>query len=328
MAMHPVIDNLDRCTMALQSLAEGQSSSLTVVLELLLEQLEDAMGRPRPSCVRARARAPPSRGLRPALRRGACSRSSHAPGRHPRLGPQKTPRRSLGHPAPSAFAPAPQEAVGRPVLPQPGGPWPLLHAMPSFPRAWPCMDTAHAARDLRGIALRRAYGACLCCQPEQTCDARGEGDDRTLPALPSQADPQRHTAQAHLRSAEQPLLQEFLRQHLALQCEAATVHSAARRLDLHCPDLWSRLRHLLRSLQSAGAGRQPDALGSCSCVSLVSVCSRCGTGPLMTASRLRRRSDGPGCVVPGHAHGVPTPCWPPQVDARRSFIVTQALHCW
>jgi hypothetical protein len=44
MAMHPVIDNLDRCTMALQSLAEGQSSSLTVVLELLLEQLEDAMG--------------------------------------------------------------------------------------------------------------------------------------------------------------------------------------------------------------------------------------------------------------------------------------------
>jgi hypothetical protein len=44
MSMHPVIDNLDRCTMALQSLAEGQSSSLTIVLDLLLEQLEDAIG--------------------------------------------------------------------------------------------------------------------------------------------------------------------------------------------------------------------------------------------------------------------------------------------
>lgn len=43
MAIHSVIDGLDRCTMALQYLAEGQSSSLTVVLELLLEQLEDAI---------------------------------------------------------------------------------------------------------------------------------------------------------------------------------------------------------------------------------------------------------------------------------------------
>jgi hypothetical protein len=44
MAMHSVIDDLDRCKIALQYLAEGQSSSLTVVLELLLEQLEDAIG--------------------------------------------------------------------------------------------------------------------------------------------------------------------------------------------------------------------------------------------------------------------------------------------
>ena len=44
MAMHPVIDDLDRCKMALQYIAEGQSTSLPVVLELLLEQLEDAIG--------------------------------------------------------------------------------------------------------------------------------------------------------------------------------------------------------------------------------------------------------------------------------------------
>jgi len=44
MAMHPVIDELDRCKIALQYLAEGQSDSLTVVLELLVERLEDAIG--------------------------------------------------------------------------------------------------------------------------------------------------------------------------------------------------------------------------------------------------------------------------------------------
>src|SRR5688572_12117417 len=44
MAMHPVIDDLDRCKIALQYLAEGQSDSLTVVLELLVERLEDAIG--------------------------------------------------------------------------------------------------------------------------------------------------------------------------------------------------------------------------------------------------------------------------------------------
>jgi hypothetical protein len=37
MAMNPVIDDLDRCKIALQYIAEGQSSSLTVVLELLLD---------------------------------------------------------------------------------------------------------------------------------------------------------------------------------------------------------------------------------------------------------------------------------------------------
>jgi hypothetical protein len=44
MARNPVIDDLDRCKIALQYIAEGQSTSLTVVLELLLEQLEDAIG--------------------------------------------------------------------------------------------------------------------------------------------------------------------------------------------------------------------------------------------------------------------------------------------
>jgi len=44
MATMPVIDALDRCKIALQYLAEGQSDRLTIVLELLLERLEDAIG--------------------------------------------------------------------------------------------------------------------------------------------------------------------------------------------------------------------------------------------------------------------------------------------
>ena len=44
MALHPVIDALDRCKIALQYLAEGQSDSLTVLLELLVQRLEDAIG--------------------------------------------------------------------------------------------------------------------------------------------------------------------------------------------------------------------------------------------------------------------------------------------
>jgi len=39
-----VIDDLDRCKIALQYLAEGQCDSLTVVLELLVEHLEEAIG--------------------------------------------------------------------------------------------------------------------------------------------------------------------------------------------------------------------------------------------------------------------------------------------
>ena len=44
MATHPVIDALERCKIALQYLAEGQSDNLTIVLELLVERLEDAIG--------------------------------------------------------------------------------------------------------------------------------------------------------------------------------------------------------------------------------------------------------------------------------------------
>jgi hypothetical protein len=44
MATHPVIDALDRCKIALQYLAEEQSDNLTIVLELLVERLEDAIG--------------------------------------------------------------------------------------------------------------------------------------------------------------------------------------------------------------------------------------------------------------------------------------------
>ena len=43
MATIPVIDALDRCKIALQYMAEGQSDRLTIVLELLVERLEDAI---------------------------------------------------------------------------------------------------------------------------------------------------------------------------------------------------------------------------------------------------------------------------------------------
>jgi hypothetical protein len=44
MALMPVIEDLDRCKIALQYVAERHSDSLTTVLELLLERLEDAIG--------------------------------------------------------------------------------------------------------------------------------------------------------------------------------------------------------------------------------------------------------------------------------------------
>jgi hypothetical protein len=44
MAMMPVIEDLDRCKIALQYVAEMQSDSLTTVLELLLERLDGAIG--------------------------------------------------------------------------------------------------------------------------------------------------------------------------------------------------------------------------------------------------------------------------------------------
>jgi hypothetical protein len=44
MATNPVINDLDRCKIALQYLAEGQSPSLTVILELLVERLEELIG--------------------------------------------------------------------------------------------------------------------------------------------------------------------------------------------------------------------------------------------------------------------------------------------
>jgi hypothetical protein len=44
MAMMPVIEDLDRCKIALQWVAERQSDSLTAVLEILLERLDDTIG--------------------------------------------------------------------------------------------------------------------------------------------------------------------------------------------------------------------------------------------------------------------------------------------
>ena len=125
MARNPVIDDLDRCKIALQYIAEGQSTSLTVVLELLLEQLEDAIGqaaaqlRPvhvpgrRPAagrvqrCVAGRAHAPPTlpadtRVLGPRRRRGGASVSPHR--RRSRLRPRK---RSAVRSCSSRAAPGP-----------------------------------------------------------------------------------------------------------------------------------------------------------------------------------------------------------------------------
>jgi hypothetical protein len=72
MAMIDVIDDLDRCKIALQYVADMQGDSLTTVLELLLERLEDTIGQVQTqlrqgACpVHTLARATPV----PALRRG------------------------------------------------------------------------------------------------------------------------------------------------------------------------------------------------------------------------------------------------------------------
>ena len=44
MAINPAIDDLDRCKIALQYLAELQSVGLAALLELLLERMDDAIG--------------------------------------------------------------------------------------------------------------------------------------------------------------------------------------------------------------------------------------------------------------------------------------------
>ena len=82
MAMHPVIDDLDRCKIALQYIAEGQSDHLTVVLELLVERLEDAIGQAAAQLRQC------TRGLRPASGDAQCY-AARCPHRPP--GSQQTP---------------------------------------------------------------------------------------------------------------------------------------------------------------------------------------------------------------------------------------------
>jgi hypothetical protein len=159
MAMHPVIDDLDRCKSALQYIAEGQSTSLTVVLELLLEQLEDAIGQAEAQlrqCTCQGAARP--RGVSSAASRGVLTLRPRSRQRHPRLGPPKPPRRSLCNPAPQALPSVPRENVqtrGR----QPGGPWSLLHAShpsPARGHVW----TPHMLRDTCTVLqLKRGRGA-------------------------------------------------------------------------------------------------------------------------------------------------------------------------
>ena len=85
MAMMDVIDDLDRCKIALQYVADMQGDSLTTVLELLLGRLEDAIGQVQtqlhqgPCPVHTQARAT----LVPAPQRGL----TMIPG------PRQTPRR-------------------------------------------------------------------------------------------------------------------------------------------------------------------------------------------------------------------------------------------
>ena len=73
MALMHVLDDLDRCKIALQYIAEMQSDSLTTVLELLLERLENAIGQ-----------------VQTQRRQCTCSVHSHA-----RKTPVPAPRRAL-----------------------------------------------------------------------------------------------------------------------------------------------------------------------------------------------------------------------------------------
>jgi hypothetical protein len=67
MATIPVIDALDRCTIALQYVAEMQSDSLDIVLELLLERLEDTIGQAHAQSRQCTCADSPTRGWCPAL---------------------------------------------------------------------------------------------------------------------------------------------------------------------------------------------------------------------------------------------------------------------
>ena len=105
MATIPVIEDLDRCKIALQCVAEMQSDSLTTVFELLLERLDEAIGQ-----VHAQLRQ--------------CTCQAHTPLRatsgpaHPSVltvlpGGQQTPRRCAPEKVPTgdaSQAPLDQEA--------------------------------------------------------------------------------------------------------------------------------------------------------------------------------------------------------------------------
>jgi len=64
MAMMPVIEDLDRCKIALQWVAEMQSDSLTVVLEILLERLDDTIGQVHAQLRQCTCQAPSPRRAR------------------------------------------------------------------------------------------------------------------------------------------------------------------------------------------------------------------------------------------------------------------------
>jgi hypothetical protein len=87
MIMMDVIDDLDRCKIALQYVADMQGDSLTTVLELLLERLEDTIGQ-----------------VQTQLRQGPCP--VHTPAR---VTPVPAPRRGL------TLVPGPIQTPQRPA---------------------------------------------------------------------------------------------------------------------------------------------------------------------------------------------------------------------
>ena len=92
MAMHPVIDDLDRCKIALQYIAEDSPTISPLCLSCWSSAWRTPSGRPPPTCASARAR------LRPASGDAQCyaARCPHRPPRLPADASPFSPERRCG----------------------------------------------------------------------------------------------------------------------------------------------------------------------------------------------------------------------------------------